>query len=111
MERKVSLGTVEVEAREIRSALASARTMTSEEDRVVRLRHGIGVELGAPLPRAAGGNEELEDELTFMELELFRALRSREGKQRLATSKVVALREASRSRTKEKIVRALRKKR
>jgi len=65
------------------------------------MRYGAKVDLAAPLPRAAGDNAELADELLLIEMQLLKASRVRLGGTALPTA----------SRTKDKIVRALRKKR
>ena len=104
MERKFGNGTAVVTTEEIMTALTRAKTLASDEEKVVRMRHGVAAdELNAPLPRAAGGNAELEDELLVIEMQLMRAWRRRAIEMR-ATS-------ASASPAKAKIVRALRKKR
>jgi len=107
MERKGGNTTAVVTAEEIRSALSQARTVTSEEEKALRMRHGVAVDPRAPLPRAAGNNAELGDELLVIEMQLMRALRARARGKSEATSRVGVPRNAS----KDKIVRALRKKR
>jgi hypothetical protein len=107
MERKVGSSTT-VTAKEVKAALEKAHTLTSEEEKVLRLRHGAGAaSKSAPLPRAAGHNEELADELLLIEMQLMKAMRARTGQTRSA-SKPKATTAAN--ATKEKIVRALRKK-
>jgi hypothetical protein len=101
MDRKLGGSTAAVTAAEVQTALGQARTVSSEEEKCLRMRYGSKVELGAPLPRAAGGNRELEDELLVVEMQLMKAWRARMGP-RL---------QAAPSRTKDKIVRVLRKKR
>ena len=98
MERKGG-STVAVTSEEVRAALATARTLTSEEEKALRMRHGAAAERGAPLPRAAGANSELADELLLIEMQLLRAQRGRPSAVRPEAS-----------RAKDKIVRALRKK-
>lgn len=108
MERKGVRSSV-VTADEVRGAMKRARTMTSEEEKVVRLRHGVGAETReAPLPKAAGGNTELGDELLVLEMQLFRAMLARHKQKQLRAVPAPA---PAASRTKDKIVRALRKKR
>jgi hypothetical protein len=107
MERKGGNTTAVVTAEEIRSALSRAKTVTSEEEKALRMRHGAAVDPQAPLPRAAGNNAELADELTVIEMQLMRAFRARTRGKADMTSRVGAPRNAS----KDKIVRALRKKR
>lgn len=108
MERKGN-STVAVTAEEIRAALPKARTLTSEEEKGLRMRHGVGVtDLRAPLPRAAE-SEELQDELLLLEMQLLRAHRAHLAKARTASPARPALEPAG-ARAKDKIVRALRKK-
>ena len=108
MERKVS-GSTTVTAKEVKVALEKARTLAPEEEKVLRMRHGAGAaSKSAPLPRAAGNNEELGDELLLIEMQLMKAMRERTGQTRSA-SKPKATTTAANA-TKEKIVRALRKK-
>jgi hypothetical protein len=102
MERKAGGSTAEVAAAEVRAALGGARTLSSEEEKALRMRHGGFVQRDAPLPRAAAGNAELEDELLVVEMQLMRAWRRRMAAATTAPAP---------SRTKDKIVRALRKKR
>ena len=105
MERKAGTSTAAVTAVEVRAAMGKARTLSSEEEKGLRMRYGIQEELGAPLPRASGGNAELEDELTLIQMQLTRAFRAQQaqGGGRSAVA-------PGASRTKDKIVRALRKK-
>lgn len=106
MERKAGTGTVAVTTEEVRSALGRAQTLTSEEEKALRMRHGVGAErLTEPLPRAAGANAELADELLIIEMQLMRAWRARLAEHK-ASQKVTPVA----SKAKDKIVRALRKK-
>jgi hypothetical protein len=108
MERKVS-GSTTVTAKEIKVALEKARTLAPEEEKVLRMRHGAGAaSKSAPLPRAAGQNEELGDELLLIEMQLMKAMRERTGQVKTASNKPQTA--ASAKATKEKIVRALKKK-
>lgn len=116
MERKVGSSTT-VTAKEVKAALDKATTLTSEEEKVLRLRHGAGSSsTRAPLPRAAGNNEELADELLVIEMQLMKAMRARTGQTVSANNKVkaapakAATTDVTGNRTKDKIVRALRKK-
>lgn len=105
MDRKVATGTAEVTTEEVRTSLRRvSRTgrLAAIEESALRMRHGVGVDSRAPLARASGGNEALEDELLLLELQLLRAVKAREGQANAVAPKP--------SRTKEKIVRALRKK-
>ncbi len=108
MERKGGSNTAVVTAEQVKASLQRSTTLTSEEEKALRMRHGAKVEdLRAPLPRAAGANAELGDELLLIEMQLLRAARAR-GK---VTAAVAAPPQVGHSRTKDKIVRALRKKR
>ena len=118
MERKVGSSTT-VTAKEVKAALDKATTLTSEEEKVLRLRHGAGApSTRAPLPRAAGNNEALADELLVIEMQLMKAMRARTGQTVSANNKVkaapakapAARTDVTGNRTKDKIVRALRKK-
>ncbi|MFN0063960.1 MAG: hypothetical protein ACKVPX_15745 [Myxococcaceae bacterium] len=100
MQRKATVGRLEVTAVEVERR---AGRLTAEEDRAIRMRHGIHPELDAPLPRAAGDNEALADELLLMEMQILRA--------RMRAGKLQGLPRAAPARAaKAKIVRALRRK-
>jgi hypothetical protein len=107
MERKLGGSTAAVAAAEVNAALGRVRTLSSEEERALRMRYGGKTDLGGPLPQAAAGNEELQDELLLIEMQLMKAWRSRLGMS-VVNGKVV---HAQPSKAKDKIVRALRKKR
>ena len=100
MERKTAV----VTAAEVAVALDRVKTVTSEEEKALRMRHGSKVELNAPLARAAGGNAELADELLLIEMQLMRAMKARNA------PPPAPLQALSRNANKDKIVRALRKK-
>ncbi len=86
-----------------------ARELAPEEEKVMRMRLGASPPRTAPLERAAEGDAELEIELLAYEIEAFMKLRAR--READAAPSPAAARAAPRpSRTKEKIVRALRKK-
>ena len=101
-ERKVGATTVVTE--EVRAALVRAPALTVEEERVLRLRHGVAPDAHAPLARVVPVDSELGDELLVLELQLLRAVRAR------AAHAAAASGTADPSR-KSKIIRALRKKR
>lgn len=62
-----------VTAEQVKVALRKAATAFAQEDEnFLRMRHGQGVDPSAPLPRAAGSNAALADELLFMEVALMR---------------------------------------
>ena len=102
MERKGGNAAV-VTAEEVATAL-KGRVGTQEEEKVLRMRYGAKVETRTPLPRAAGDNEELGDELLLIEMQLFRAMKA---KRTPALSLAPA---PTRSAAKDKIVRALKNK-
>jgi hypothetical protein len=112
MERKA--GSTTVTAKEVKAALEKTRTLTSEEEKVLRMRHGAGApSTTAPLPRAAGNNEELADELLVIEMQLMKAMRARTGQTQSGSKPQAAAARASKpsgNAAKDKIVRALRKK-
>lgn len=103
MERKGG-STVAVTSEEVKRTVARVRTLSPAEEKTLRMRHGAGSELNAPLPRASGGNAELEDELLLVELQLLRAMRARQGGATPSPAKAPTA-----SRAKDKIVRALRR--
>ncbi len=116
MERKVGSSTVT--AKEVKTALEKTRALSAEEEKVVRMRHGAGAaSTRAPLPRAAGDNEALGDELLLIEMQLLKAMRARAGGKPVASANnkrpvlpAEPAKAASTNATKDKIVRALRKK-
>jgi hypothetical protein len=114
MERKVGSSTVTT--KEVKTALEKARTLTTEEEKVLRMRHGVGApSTRAPLPRAAGNNEELADELLVIEMQLMKAMRARTGQTKTASKSppkaaAAPAKEPAKNAAKDKIVRALRKK-
>ncbi len=100
MERKSGSAAV-VTAEEVTTAL-KGRVATQEEEKVLRMRHGARVDLREPLPRAAGTNAELGDELLVIEMQLFRAMKAK----RAGPAAVPSVRNAA----KDKIVRSLKTK-
>lgn len=103
MQRKGTQVRDVVEAREVGAALAKAKTVASEDEKVLRMRYGATVQTEAPLARHGEGDQDLQDELLLMEMELLRAYR-------LHQKQMVQRVQPRQSRTKDKIVRALRKK-
>ena len=94
---------------QVQEALNRTSSLTSEEERVVRMRTGARVERSAPLPRKAPEGSEVADELLLMEMQLLKAYRQHQAQQ--ARGPAAEARSPGEGRTKEKIVRALRKKR
>ena len=86
-----------VTTEELRTGLERDRALTPPEERALRMRHGVGVRMDAPLARIAPEGSELGDELLLLELQLARQARARTRRPTSAT--------------KSKIVRALRGKR
>jgi hypothetical protein len=76
-----------------------SRELTSEEERVVRARHGAALPRDARLETKAGG--EVEDELLLIEMELRRRYRAHLALQARAPA----------AGRKDKVVRALRRQR
>ena len=103
MQRKGTQVRDVVEAREVGAALAKAKTVASEDEKVLRMRYGATVQKEAPLARHGEGDQDLQDELLLMEMELLRAYR-------LHQKQMAQRVQPRQSRTKDKIVRALRKK-
>ena len=107
MERKSASSTAVVTAAQVKASLGKrSQTLTAEEEKALRMRHGVGTELQAPLPRAAGGNAEVEDELLLIEMQLLRSMRARNK----APAAMAAPASGEGAAAKAKIVRALRKK-
>ena len=77
MERKGS-NTAVVTKDVVATALKTA-TVTAREEQALRMRYGVGVEKKTALPQAHGGNEELADELLFIEMQLLRGLKAHQG--------------------------------
>ena len=102
MERKTAVVTSE----EVAVALNKVRTLTSEEEKALRMRHGVGAGHAEPLPRAAGRNAELDDELLVIEMQLMRAWRARMAAAQATSTSA----RPAQNKSKDKIVRALRKK-
>lgn len=98
MERKGG-NTAVITEEEVTTALSRTTTVTSEEEKMLRMRFGAKVNTAAPLERAYGKNEALADEMMVIEMQLFRAMRARAQK----------LQPAPKNPAKDKIVRALRK--
>lgn len=85
---------------------APARELAPEEEKVMRMRLGASPPKTAPLERVAAGHADLEIETRAMEIELYLRWKAHE-EERAATARAPA---PVPSRTKEKIIRALRRK-
>jgi len=90
---------------------AAAPELSSEEEKVMRMRLGATPPRGARLERAVEGDEELEIELRAMEIEAFLKWKAHLANRATvaAPSRTGAAARPGASRAKEKIVRALRK--
>jgi hypothetical protein len=86
----------------------TARELTPEEEKVMRMRVGASPPKSAPLERAAEGPSDLEIELRAAEIEAYMRWKAREEEGSPPPRAPATL--PLPSRTKEKIVRALRKK-
>jgi hypothetical protein len=109
--RKATTTTVTEGAAQAVLRKAVAPELSSEEEKVMRMRLGATPPRGAPLERAVEGDEELEIELRAMEIEAFlkwKAHLAGRAAPRSAARTAPAAKPIA-SRTKEKIVRALRK--
>lgn len=84
-----------------------AKALSAEEERVIRMRLGASPPRAAPLGRVAEGLTDLEIEVYAAEIEAYMKWRARE-EERVASRRAAPA--AAPSRTKEKIIRALRKK-
>jgi hypothetical protein len=103
--RKPGAAVVTEDAAQAALRRTPTRDLSSEEEKVMRMRLGASPPAAAPLERAGQGLTDVEIEVMAYEIEAFmrlRALRAGGVAQR-APAPVP-------SRTKEKIVRALRKK-
>lgn len=104
MESKGGSNAAVVTAETVKKALSKATDLTATEERVLRMRHGAPAgDLRTPLPQAHGDREDLKDELLLLEMQLLRAYRAHRSTKETAKNPVM-------NRSKDKIVRALRKK-
>jgi hypothetical protein len=101
MERKGSSTTV-VTKEQVATGLETA-TISAREEQALRMRYGAPVSKKAALPQAHGGNEELADELLFIEMTLLKGLRAHQGQGPKATT-------ATKANVKSKIAAKLSKK-
>jgi len=109
-----SSSAVVVTAEAVKEALARRPNLSATEESVVRMRHGVRVEdPRAPLPQKHGDREDLKDELLLLEMHLLKAFRRHKATRTTASNRVVAAAAAPGvdGKAKDKIVRALRKKR
>ncbi len=109
MERKLGR-TATIAPDEVKASLSKEKGLTAEEEKAVRMCHGVTVDPDAPLARAALGSTELADELLLMEMDLFRAHRRALAGRRARPTTIPTAASAD-VRAKSKIIRALRRKR
>ena len=103
MSNKSSSSTIT--ATEVREMLrTAAQRLSAREEKALRMRTGVGLDRGEPLPRRGQENPEARAELMALELELVRKLADRQGT--AAAPKAGA---AVRTKEKDKIIRALRR--
>jgi hypothetical protein len=101
--KRKSVGVVTEGAAQAALRRGPARELSPEEDKVLRMRLGAAPARLAPLERGAEGLTDLEIELYAAEIEAFMKWKARHAAPAAAAPR------AQPSRTKEKIVRALRK--
>ncbi len=92
--------TVAVSAKSVRTAVRKG-TLTAEEERVLRARHGVGVAKDELLGRVGQNHPDARARISELELEAFRAMGHIYG---------LGKTQAQPSKAKDKIVRALRRK-
>ncbi|HYV44026.1 MAG TPA: hypothetical protein VFA20_04150 [Myxococcaceae bacterium] len=113
MEPKGGSSSAVVTAEAVKEALARRPNLSATEESVVRMRHGVRVEdPRAPLPQKHGDREDLKDELLLLEMHLLKAFRRHKATSTTASNRAVpAAAPGVDGKAKDKIVRALRKKR
>jgi hypothetical protein len=102
--KKSGVGVVTEGAAQAALRRGPAKALAPEEDKVLRMRLGAAPPRNAPRERAGAGLTDLEIELYAAEIEMYMRWKAR-AEPRTAPAAPRALP----SRTKEKIVRALRK--
>lgn len=110
MSPKNSSGTIT--STEVRELLrTAAERLSAREEKVVRMRSGAQLAKGQPLPRRGQQHEESRAELAALELELLQKLQQRAIKAAPASKPAAKAAPAAATRTKEKdkIIRALRR--
>jgi hypothetical protein len=117
MAAKSSTTTTTLTSKQVQKSLAKTKDLSVEEEKLLRMRHGSPVDPKAPLERKAAEGSEAADELLLMEMQLLKAYREHLASQ--TRTKTVAkpraaaavARPTTGNKAKDKIVRALRKKR
>src|SRR4051794_18482 len=102
--------TTTVTAKQVSTGLSRTSEVTAEEERALRMRFGAKAEPRAPLPRKAEPNTEAADGLLLRERQLLRAYGAHLAAQGRPLTAAKPAPTVS-NRSKDKIVRALRKKR
>jgi hypothetical protein len=113
MDRKAGSVEVRVTTEEVRESLPKAN-LSAEEEKVLRMRHGVAAaDPSESLPAAAPVGSPVADELLLIEMELLRAQqrkpRTATTRSRAAASTLPKL-DPTAQKTRDKILRALRKK-
>ncbi len=98
-----SKGTAVVTAEEVKAGLNRTQTVTAEEEKALRMRHGVSVETQTQLPQVHGGKAELADELLLIEMQLLRGMKARQATMAKKTM-------SPKNLAKDKIVRQLKTK-
>ncbi|HET8723500.1 MAG TPA: hypothetical protein VFM53_04790 [Anaeromyxobacteraceae bacterium] len=113
--KKTAAPTVTESAAQAALRRRGTRTLAADEDKVLRMRLGASLPGKAELEWVGTADEELEIEVRALEIETWMKMRAHQAASRAARP-AAAARPASRppataaARTKEKIVRALRRK-
>ncbi len=101
MSNKTSSSTIT--STEVRELLrTAAKELSAREEKALRMRSGVSLGRGGALPRRGQQNAEAKAELLALEIELKEKLAARKGSTKAAA-------QPSRSKEKEKIIRALRR--
>jgi hypothetical protein len=87
---------------------AVAPELSSEEEKVMRMRLGATPPRTARLERAVEGDEELEIELRAIEIETWMKMKAHQAR-KTAQARTAPARAAAPTRAKDKIIRALRR--
>jgi hypothetical protein len=113
MERKAGSVEVLVTSEEVRESLPKAK-LSAEEEKVLRMRHGVSLaDPSESLPGVAAAGSLVADELLLIEMELLRAQRRKPRTTRThsrAAATTSPKLDPRAQKTRDKILRALRKK-
>lgn len=102
--RKTSQATVTESSAQAVLRRGAARRLAADEEKVMRMRLGAALPRRAEIEWVGTADEELAIELRAMEIEAYLKIKARQA------PRVAPARTPTTSRTKEKIVRALRRK-